>query len=132
MATRHFTVEDANALVPWLKEKFSAIMRLREEMAHGAAVLQELMARMRTNGTHPVDETADKQQKDMEKQSEKLSALLGEIVRRGIVVRDPDIGLVDFPSLREGREVHLCWRADEDMVAYWHETTTGYADRKPL
>ena len=59
-------------------------------------------------------------------------ALLDEITRRGIIVRDPDVGLVDFPSLRDGREILLCWRADEDRIAYWHSMDTGYAGRQPL
>jgi hypothetical protein len=39
---------------------------------------------------------------------------------------------VDFPALREGREVYLCWRLGEDEVGYWHELTTGFAGRQPL
>lgn len=51
---------------------------------------------------------------------------------RGILLRDPDRGLVDFPSTRDGRPVFLCWRMDEDRVAHWHGTESGYGGRKPL
>jgi len=49
-----------------------------------------------------------------------------------IVLRDPRQGLVDFPSIRDGAEVYLCWRLDEDDLAWWHLPEEGFAGRKPL
>jgi hypothetical protein len=54
---------------------------------------------------------------------------LGE---RGILLRDPETGLVDFPADREGRSVYLCWRLGEDRVSWYHEVTSGFAGRRPL
>ena len=51
---------------------------------------------------------------------------------QGIVLRDPESGLIDFPARREGREIFLCWRLGEDRVAYWHGPDSGFAGRKPL
>jgi hypothetical protein len=49
-----------------------------------------------------------------------------------IVVRDAAKGLVDFPSLRDGQEVYLCWQIDEPEISYWHAPETGFAGREPL
>ena len=57
---------------------------------------------------------------------------LKEITDRGILVRDLGRGLVDFPSLRDGREIYLCWLRGEVEIAYWHPTDTGFADRRPI
>jgi hypothetical protein len=51
---------------------------------------------------------------------------------RDIVLRDLDRGLVDFPSLRDGEEVYLCWVDGEPAIEYWHELDAGYAGRQPL
>jgi len=51
---------------------------------------------------------------------------------RGIIVRDVAIGLVDFPSQREGREVYLCWIGGEERIDFWHETNRGFSHRERL
>ena len=58
--------------------------------------------------------------------------LLAAIEDAGIVLRDIERGLVDFPALIEGREAYLCWELGESEVAFWHELSTGYGGRKPL
>ena len=55
-----------------------------------------------------------------------------ELTALGVDFKDPELGLVDFPSEREGRTVFLCWRHGEQEVEYWHELTAGYAGRQPL
>ena len=52
--------------------------------------------------------------------------------RLGVLVKDLDRGLVDFPALRDGEEVLLCWQVGEDEVAFWHGVDEGFAGRKPL
>jgi hypothetical protein len=51
---------------------------------------------------------------------------------RGIVVRDVEQGLIDFPARRDGRQIYLCWRLGEDAVDFWHDTETGFGGRQPL
>lgn len=58
--------------------------------------------------------------------------LVQEIHGRGIEVRDVRRGLVDFPSMRHGAEVHLCWLRGEPEIGYWHSLDTGFANRQPL
>jgi len=61
-----------------------------------------------------------------------LKAELEHLAERGILLRDPEIGLIDFPSDRDGRRVYLCWRLGEDEVAWYHEVSAGFGTRKPL
>ena len=61
-----------------------------------------------------------------------LRAGVAEFADREIVLRDLERGLIDFPSLREGREVYLCWVEGEDDIAFWHDLDAGYAGRQPL
>lgn len=69
----------------------------------------------------------------------KFSELKAEIVRLinriegfGCIVKDMDLGLLDFPALREGRPIYLCWKAGEPAIAHWHAADESFADRKPL
>jgi hypothetical protein len=61
-----------------------------------------------------------------------LKADVTALAEAGILLRDPEAGLVDFPAEREGRVVFLCWRLDEEHVAWFHETDTGFSGREPL
>jgi hypothetical protein len=62
----------------------------------------------------------------------RFSRGLTQIDRWGVIVRDLDTGICDFPALREGREVYLCWRVGEERIEWWHETGAGFAGRQPL
>ena len=60
-----------------------------------------------------------------------IEALLREISELGAEVKDPDRGLIDFPTVRRGREIYLCWQlGDGDRIAFWHDLETGFAGRK--
>jgi hypothetical protein len=59
-----------------------------------------------------------------------LRTLLAEFARREIQIKDLDRGLIDFPALRAGREVFLCWEKDEDDIEFWHDLESGYAGRE--
>ena len=57
---------------------------------------------------------------------------IGEVQAMGVLVKDLDTGLVDFPATRDGEDILLCWQLGEDEVAYWHGLEDGYAGRQPL
>jgi hypothetical protein len=61
-----------------------------------------------------------------------ISRAVGELEAVDIVLRDVDRGLVDFPALRDGREIYLCWLVEEEEIAFWHEPGAGFAGRRPL
>jgi hypothetical protein len=121
---RHYTLEQANAALPWVAER---IERLREAQAQ----LTEKEARDALSEAAPGNGGGEPGQVV----SEGFLALrsgLAELEAMEIVLRDLERGLVDFPALREGREVYLCWVEGEDEIAFWHELEAGYAGRQPL
>ena len=61
-----------------------------------------------------------------------LEACVQELVALGVQVKDPETGLLDFPAIRHGEEVLLCWRAGEDSVEWWHDQESGVAGRRPI
>jgi hypothetical protein len=121
---RHYTVEQADAARPWVAQRVDrirdALGRLRTPAA--GAVLDELDATV--GGSWPGRDVA-------EAVLELLSAV-EQLQAMEIVLRDADRGLVDFPSVREGEEIYLCWETDEPHVAWWHEPDAGFAGRRPL
>lgn len=63
---------------------------------------------------------------------ERLREYIDELAEIGVLLKDVEIGLVDFPALRKGRLVYLCWRLGEDAVSHWHEQGDGFAGRQPI
>lgn len=61
-----------------------------------------------------------------------LDALVHQILETGVLIKDLNIGLLDFPALKDGREVYLCWQSGEGEVAFWHELDAGYAGRQSI
>jgi hypothetical protein len=121
---RHYTLEQANAALPWVAER---IERLREAQA----LLTEKEARDALSEAAPGNGGGEPGQVV----SEGFLALrsgLAELEAMEIVLRDLERGLIDFPALREGREVYLCWVEGEDEIGFWHELEAGYAGRQPL
>jgi hypothetical protein len=61
-----------------------------------------------------------------------LDDCLARLEATGVLLKDPDVGLLDFPSVRDGEEVLLCWRVGEEDISYWHNLADGFAGRKPI
>jgi hypothetical protein len=71
-------------------------------------------------------------QGELEQLAERAAACVRELDELGVVVKDLDLGLLDFPALRDGVEVELCWRVGEDRVEHWHPLEAGFRGRKPI
>lgn len=90
-----------------------------------------MVQKSRGNG-HGVDNEAGRVRRELEEMQAEMNAGIAKIRGMGIEVKDLALGLIDFRSIREGREVYLCWKLGEEHVSYWHELDTGYAGRQPL
>ena len=71
-------------------------------------------------------------QGELEELAEQAAEAVRELVALVVVVKDLDLGLLDFPGLRAGEEVELCWQVGEAAVAYWHPLEAGFRGRKPI
>jgi hypothetical protein len=121
---RHYTVEEANALLPSVKP---LLQRLRDagDMLTDSEAHDVLSDAAPTNGGgEPGSQVGEA--------FLEVRRLLGTLEDAGIVVRDIDRGLIDFPAIREGEEVYLCWELGEDEVEYWHDLESGYRGRQQL
>lgn len=121
---RHYTVEEAQALLPRLRRSLARLRRLRGQMERYHRHLEKHYPDGYDLGGAACD--------DYVRQGLAWQELLRDLDRRCIVVRDLDRGLVDFPSLRDGQEIFLCWEEHEPCIAYWHDLDSGYAGRQPL
>ena len=126
MESDQFTLGDANALVPWLERMFRSLDITRQRLIDVQERFSELASDPGDTDvkTH-LAESAERLARDLEEGVE-------EILDQGIIVRDVAAGLVDFPSQRQGREVHLCWIKGETCIEFWHETNRGFSHREPL
>ncbi|MEX0984419.1 MAG: DUF2203 domain-containing protein [Actinomycetota bacterium] len=118
-----FSVEDANAAVPHLRE---LLPRVREAR-------QGLIASSRRISEDVAGDGGGVAGSDWFRHQQVLKEAVEDLARRGILLRDPESGLVDFPSERDGRTVYLCWRLDDPAgVEYFHDESAGYRGREPL
>jgi hypothetical protein len=124
MAERHYTVEEANAALAWVLER---IERLRAARVG----LNDEEARAALTDSGPMNGGGQAGKVVSDAFLEMRNALM-ELQAMEIVLRDLDRGLVDFPAIRDGNEVFLCWEEGEEEVGYWHDLESGYGGRQPL
>ena len=132
MRHRLFTLEEANELVPWLETTFQRLVPAQEELTALQSRLLVLQRQRRSNGASSSQSEVTQVQEEQDRLGQRFEESIREITNQGILVRDVARGLVDFPSIREGREVYLCWIGGEEQIEFWHETDRGFAHRRPL
>jgi len=126
-----FSPEKANALIPVLAPLLEELWGKRRELA---IKLLEQDPALRKAGGRAGASTAERRGET--RRCTELKADVVRIITRieayGCVVKEMDLGLIDFPALRDGRPVYLCWKAGEAGVTHWHGTEESFADRKSL
>lgn len=130
---RYFTRDQAERLLPEVRIAITEAVRSRQEYGHAEEEWRQLQQRLQMLGgatLNPV--TAAEIKSRRETSASRLKECLEQIQEIGCDVKDLDVGLVDFPTLYQGREVCLCWRMDEDAIRFWHGTDEGYRGRKPI
>ena len=121
---RHFTLAEANNLIEDIKESISIIIELKINLDEKGYDIykHQYFGGFGPNGTGRFP-----------KELERLVTLVNEISEMGIIVKDINSGLIDFPFIRSnGEEVYLCFRSGEENIQYWHSITDGFAGRRPV
>jgi hypothetical protein len=121
---RHWTIEDTNAVLPWVADRVRRMRSARDRLADESTMTALPSIATVTGGAWPGRENAEA--------TLELTFGLEQLSRLDIVVRDLDAGLIDFPALRDGEEVYLCWLVDEPEVTHWHAIEAGFMGRQPL
>ena len=122
---RYFTLEEANRCIPELIEEISLLRAIRAKLSAYHAEITPLLEIVFTNGGSPHTPALLKAIADFQD-------VLDRITNRGCHLKGLDPGLVDFPHLRDGKEVYLCWRVGEAKIRYWHDIEAGFDGRQPL
>lgn len=128
---KYFTPEQANAMLPLVR----SIVKDISELAIRLRDRQARLDRMQRGGVGRgliTDAQLEEEQAAWEIDSEKLQACAAELHDLGVELKDPFVGLVDFPCWCDGREIYLCWKLDEPQLGWWHEVDAGFAGRRPL
>lgn len=122
----HFTVEEANALLPSIIKKFKELVDLKDQI-------------IKTQTEMETDPRYMSSLKEHILKKQEFNAILAnfyktvsEIENTGVVVKSVEEGLLDFPSLRFNEEIWLCWKEGETEIRFWHGKDEGFNGRKPL
>jgi hypothetical protein len=129
---RYFTRETAEALLPRIEPLLREMQALRAEQSASTQQAADLGERVKSNGHLPHAPKGDAGAMSTQVR-EHIEARLEQINALGVLVKDLDTGLIDFPTLRDGHEIYLCWRLGEgEHIHWWHEIEDGFAGRQPL
>ncbi len=121
----YFTLDEANALLDTVRPLMRAVLRARKEIVDAQPELWPVLEKAINNG-------GSKKAGAMLKHFETIQHGVKALRELGIEVKDINLGLVDFLAQRDGRDVYLCWRYNEERIEHWHDLDSGYAGRQPL
>ncbi len=122
---RLFTVQQANEALIEIRPLVERILEIRTELLERRPDLEPVLEKLGHNGGSRAISEATEAFGQLEK-------LIHQIQEMGAEIKDINTGLLDFRTLREGREVYLCWQYGEEEVGYWHDLDAGFAGRQPL
>jgi hypothetical protein len=120
---RYFTLEEANAAVEAIRPVMREMLEIRQKIIDLQPEVWPVIEKAIGNGGNQAASQATRE-------FERINLLAHEIQAVGGVIKDLDTGLVDFPALRNGREVYLCWKYGEQKIEFWHEIDSGFSDRQ--
>lgn len=125
MAQKYFSLEDANALLPLVRVLMEQMFDLREQaMALRPDVWPVLEKAADNGGSRKAGELLEIFQQ--------FETIFKELKSLGCELKGLEQGLVDFPTMRDGRVVYLCWKYNEPEISFWHDVDAGFAGRQPL
>jgi hypothetical protein len=131
--SRRFTLEAAESLIPTIEKTMREALASKAAFEQAQGALESISQRVIMLGGVLVDREAIRQHKTRRDQSAAgVKAAVEGIQELGCLIKDLDIGLVDFPTLFRGEEVYLCWKLGEPGIAFWHGTQEGFAGRKAI
>jgi hypothetical protein len=129
---RLFTPDEANSALDEVRPVAERLVAVRARMRELERAQGELVTAIGGNGGGYAASDLNAAQSELSGLADAAVACVERLDELGVTVKDLDLGLLDFPSLRDGTEVLLCWHVGEDTVAFWHGLEEGYAGRKPI
>ncbi len=131
--SRYFTLQEAESLIPFVKECLEAAINAKAMVGEIDGEMQELSARICMLGGTEIDpDHIARRRLERTALVRSIEDSVNEIQRSGCLVKDLDMGLLDFPALLNGVEVYLCWKLGESKIEWWHSTQEGYSSRRRI
>jgi len=131
MMPHYFTREEAEALLPQIAVVLEKVRDERKSLVQTNGELEALRMQAAGNG-HNLHDRMTQWQDKLSMHAQTLRQMAVELDSFGCELKDPDIGLIDFISIHNGREIYLCWMLGEERINFWHYLHTGFAGRQPL
>ena len=122
---KQFTVEEANAMLPEIKPLMAVLLEKRAKVMVQQQEIGDLLADLHVDVGGPV-------LSELAQDFDTIERLIHTVQGFGCVVKDINVGLLDFPAEKDGRQVFLCWRYGEEKIAYYHGINEGFNGRSPL
>jgi hypothetical protein len=130
VATRTFTPSEANSALERVRPLAEQMVALRARLTELETEQREVVKIIAGNGSgYGVGEARTP---EFSRLAGELEDCLNQLSAIGVEVKDADTGLFDFPAVREGEDVLLCWQTGEDVVEWWHDREEGFAGRKRI
>tara|TARA_R110002095_G_scaffold4791_3_gene11886 strand:+ start:1767 stop:2237 length:471 start_codon:yes stop_codon:yes gene_type:complete len=130
-----FTPEEANLRLPLVQAIVKDIVALYQNLHDRQERITEIK-RLPGASTRDEDSVYSEEllqaELDIENDMEQLKGYINELIELGVELEDPALGVVNFPALRKGKEIYLCWKSGEEEVAHWHTLDEGFSERQVL
>ena len=129
--SRRFTLREAESLLPEIEKAIREAVSLKSQMDEMESKLQSITQRVIMMGGILIDREAIYAQRLLhDRNAERLKTTVESVQDSGCIIKDLDIGLIDFPTLFRDHEVYLCWKMGEPAIQFWHGVDEGFAGRK--
>jgi hypothetical protein len=125
-------MHEALSLLPELKAQFARFSRARLAASEAALHLDELERHRTKENTLAMARPLREAREELGEQAERMRAVVRTVTEMGVEIKHLDPALIDFPALRDGRVVFLCWQEGEATISFWHDVEAGFAGREPL
>ena len=122
---RYFTLKEANETLHLIRPLMDEVQKIRQKILQNQPEAWPAIEKSVGNG-------GNRALSNMVQDFEKLETLVHQIQDMDVLIKDINLGLLDFPALKDGREVYLCWQHGEGDIAFWHEIEAGFAGRQPI
>jgi hypothetical protein len=122
---RYFTLPEANETLDLIRPLMDEIQQIRRKIQQEQPDVWPAVVKSAGNG-------GNRALSRMVLDFERLEVQVHRIQDMGVLIKDVNLGLLDFPALRQGHEVYLCWQYGEGTIAFWHEVEAGFAGRQPI
>jgi len=125
MPQRYFTLQEANETLDLIRPWMDEVQAIRQKVLKNQPEAWPAIQKSAGNG-------GNRALSNMVQDFEKFDALIHRIQATDVLIKDINLGLLDFPALKDGREVYLCWQYGEEEIAFWHEVEAGFAGRQSI